>query len=227
MRLVLLPGMDGTGYLFAPFIREFGATAQVVRYPISSNANYAELEQLVRRELPPREDFFLLGESFSGPVSIGIAADPPINLKGLVLCCTFANAPRPLLAPLRHLLPILPAPPIGVLEALLCGRFANTEVRELLARTMEEVPLHVLKARLRAAASVDAISSLRRLSVPALYLRANEDRVVPLSAFHKIAEVAKSVRGVDLVAPHFLLQTVPQQAASVIEEFMEEVRHAA
>jgi pimeloyl-[acyl-carrier protein] methyl ester esterase len=79
-RLVLLPGLDGTGELFAPFIDELGEIrSQVIAYPADRAMNYAEHESCARSQLPMDEDFVLLGESFSGPVSIAIAAAPPAN----------------------------------------------------------------------------------------------------------------------------------------------------
>jgi pimeloyl-[acyl-carrier protein] methyl ester esterase len=225
MKLILLPGMDGSGELFAPFIREFSGTTHVVRYPFE-RLGYAALEALARRELPMQEDFMLLGESFSGPVAIAIAADPPQNLKGLLLCCTFASTPRPLLAHLRHLLRFAPAPPLSVLEFLLCGRFANAEVRALLGQAMGRVPLAVLKDRARAAAEVNVLVQLRAVQMPVLYLKAAEDRVVPPAAFAEIASVLPSVHCVELVAPHFLLQTMPKQTALAITEFLSTGSHA-
>ena len=225
MKLVLLPGLDGTGELFAPFIREISAATQIVRYPHDAHAEYSELEAVVRAALPTQEEFALLGESFSGPVAISIASDPPPNLKSLVLCCTFASTPQPLLASLRHLLPILPAPPLWMLEALLCGRFLNPEVRGLLAQALQQVPLRVLKARARAAATIDVSSKLRAIRLPILYLRASEDRVVPASAMRRVVKNSQDIRCVELVAPHFLLQTVPEAAAKAIAAFMVEGSH--
>lgn len=46
LTLVLLPGLDGTGELFAPFIgaAEHGADIRVVRYPADEALGYAQLE---------------------------------------------------------------------------------------------------------------------------------------------------------------------------------------
>ena len=220
MKLALLPGLDGTGDLFAPFIRELGTTPLIVRYPASEPFGYAQLEVLARRGLPAEDDFFLLAESLSGPVAISIAADPPPNLKGLILCCTFASTPRPLLARFRGLLPLLPAPPLRVLEAMLCGRFANEEVGALLANALARVPLKVLKARASAAATVDVSTKLHSIHMPVLCMRATEDRIVPVTAHRKLVQRIAGTRQAELVAPHFLLQTVPQQAAAIIGEFM-------
>jgi thioesterase domain-containing protein len=70
--LVLLPGMDGTGELFAPFLAALGPdqAVVVVRYPTDRELGYAELEQVARAALPVDQPFILLGESFSGPVAI-------------------------------------------------------------------------------------------------------------------------------------------------------------
>jgi hypothetical protein len=46
--LVLLPGMDGTGQLFAPFLTALGhgVDVKVVRYPTKEPLSYAELESV-------------------------------------------------------------------------------------------------------------------------------------------------------------------------------------
>src|ERR1700722_12941492 len=93
--LILLPGLDGTGKLFAEFLKalDLGVSASVVSYPPEVPLGYHELEPIVRAALPAHDPFVLLGESFSGPLAIRIAADPPPALKGLILCVTFASNP--------------------------------------------------------------------------------------------------------------------------------------
>src|SRR5512138_2251270 len=108
-RLVLLPGLDGTGDLFAPFIDALdGYPTQVVAYPADRAMNYAAHEAHARAQLPRDEDCILLAESFSGPVGIAIAASPPPGLKGLILCASFAVNPLPVFGPLSRLIGLLP-----------------------------------------------------------------------------------------------------------------------
>ena len=96
--------MDGTGYLFEPFIAALGSEFQIVRvaYPNADALGYSELEAIARAALPAGP-YVLLGESFSGPIAISLAASAPDQLKGLVLCCTFARNPRPFFSGLRSL----------------------------------------------------------------------------------------------------------------------------
>jgi hypothetical protein len=57
-------------------------------------------------------------------------------------------------------------------------------------------------------------------------MRATEDRVVPVAACKLVMANAQRARVVEFVAPHFLLQTVPHEAARVVDEFMKELTHA-
>ena len=63
--LVLLPGMDGTGDLFAPLVAALGPHMRtiIVRYP-DEPLDYASHEEIARAALPLGHPFILLGESF-------------------------------------------------------------------------------------------------------------------------------------------------------------------
>src|SRR5438105_3993436 len=89
--------MDGTGELFAPFVAALGRefNVKVVAYPTAAPLGYDELESVARAALPAEGPYVILGESFSGPIAISLAASGSPGLKGLVLCCSFVSNPRP------------------------------------------------------------------------------------------------------------------------------------
>jgi pimeloyl-ACP methyl ester carboxylesterase len=221
--LVLLPGLDGTGLLLSDLAASLGTGVLVViaTYPTDSPAGYAGLEAVARSFLPSDQPFFLLAESFSGPIGIAIAASAPPGLRGLVLSCSFARNPRPVLALLRPMIAAMsPARlPLRLLDILLLGRFTSAALRDSLVRSLARVTPKALRARALAALSVDATAALRSVRVPVLYLRAAHDRVVPRASSKHIASSANNVRIVEFDAPHFLLQVLPAQAASVIMKF--------
>lgn len=66
LTLVLLPGMDGTGELFANLLAELSKNIKtvVVRYPTSTVLNYEELTALADLQIPKETPYVLLGESF-------------------------------------------------------------------------------------------------------------------------------------------------------------------
>jgi len=222
--LVLLPGMDGTGELFARFVRALGPgiDARVLRYPVDRPWGYAELLAFVREALPVARPYVLLAESFSGPIGIQIAAQAPPQLKGLALCCTFCSNPRPAMRPFGGLLPVLPlaAMPVAPLGRVLMGRDFEPALNADLAAAMRQLPAAVVRARLKAVLGVDVTADLRRVGVPMLYLRAKDDLVVPRSAGARIAGIRPEVEMAELPGPHFLLQTRPAEAAAVVKRFM-------
>jgi pimeloyl-ACP methyl ester carboxylesterase len=229
--LVLLPGMDGTGELFAPLVAALGPQqrVKVVRYPAAVPLGYAELEAIARASLPTNEPFIVLGESFSGPIAASLAASRPPNLKGLVLCCSFLRNPQPSLAWLRPLVNVSPvaAAPIGLLAWLLLGRFSTGVLKAALVRSLAQVSAPALRARLRSVLSVDVSEKFASVAVPTLYLRASHDRIVPPSASRLVLRLKPDARVVQLEAPHFLLQASPSEAASAVRRFIEDLQRTA
>jgi len=221
--LVLLPGMDGTAKPRAEFVAALGIESQIVSYPADRALGYSELETLARSALPTDRPYMLLGESFSGPIAISIAASCPPQLAGLILCVTFARSPRPMLGSLRWLLPLLPLKlvPIRLIGAFLLGRFASAPLREALRATLADVSTATLKARLGAALRVDVRSALSKVRVPVLYLRATQDRLVPRRCADAIAAAAAQTRIIDIEAPHMLLQVAPAAAAAAVRAFVD------
>jgi len=228
--LVLLPGMDGTGEHFAPVLRALNDRLPyaVVRYP-DEPLEYAEYERIAQAALPRDRPFVLLGESFSGPIALSIAAMKPRGLAGYILCASFASCPRPLLRMLRPLLGLLPLQhtPGAVSAHFLLGRFATPELKRANASALRRVSPRTLRARLRVVADVDVSAKLSEIGVPGLYLRGTEDRLVPRGVCHALLRHAPRIKVVEVVGPHFLLQVNPQAAARAIVDFVESVERVA
>lgn len=223
MRIVLLPGMDGTGLLFSSFVSALGDgfEATVVEYPATAAADYAELERIARSSIPADEPFILLAESFSGPIAISVAASDPPGLRGLVLCCSFARNPVPFLAALRPLIGLVPLTiiPAFLLSPLIFGGFSTGALRSEFARALAHVSNSALRARIKAILQVDVSAKLQNLSVPILYLRASADRLVPRDASEHVRSLAPESQVFELQGPHLLLQAMPTAAAAIVRDF--------
>ena len=92
--LILLPGLDGAGLAFGPLLKVLPSFIRpiVVTYPKDRVMGYPELLPFVMGRLPDTP-FVLLGESFSSPLAIMIAAARPPGLQGLILSSAFARNP--------------------------------------------------------------------------------------------------------------------------------------
>jgi pimeloyl-ACP methyl ester carboxylesterase len=225
--LVLLPGLDGTGDFFQPLLEALGGDLRthVVRYPVTGAYDYATCEQLVRAELPDNGPYVLLGESFSGPLAISLAAQAPRGLAGIILCCTFARSPRPRLRFIRPVLPFLPFHGSGsslrLSRFLVLGRWITPAIRELHQRILASVPAKTIRSRLEAVADCDVRAALASIHLPILCLVATHDRLIPRAAARLIQEHAPAATLLEIEAPHCLLQCEPRPAAVRIREFLQ------
>ncbi|MBW3501591.1 alpha/beta fold hydrolase [Janthinobacterium sp. NKUCC08_JDC] len=229
--LVLLPGMDGTASLFHHFDAALRAHSAIdtlaIAYP-SAPLDYAALEAFVRERLPRDRPFVVLAESFSGPLGAALRADPPPGMRALVLCCSFVRNPRPMLAPLRHLLGLVPfgAMPGFALRQALLAPFSTPQLQNELAAALAQVPPATLRQRLRAVLETDASRSFARGSLPVLYLRARHDRLVPPANAVQILRQAPGAQLVDIAAPHMLLQAAPEASAAAVAAFIDSLSAA-
>lgn len=223
--IILLPGLDGSGALFGDFAAALGPGLQpvVVSYPKHQPLAYPELVQFVRSHLPPETPYILLGESFSGPVAILLAAARPAGLVGVVLCCTFARNPLPALWPLKSLLRFCPVNSqySRFLMPLLFGRQCTAMMRSAVRRALKRVAADVVRKRLHAVLDVNVSEQLKQINVPVLYLRAAKDRIVPRSALRHIASLVPFAQSVTLQGPHMLLQALPSETAQIVTKFAE------
>ncbi len=222
--LVVLPGLDGTATLHSAFAEALSATFEsvlVLPYPPDRLLDYAALEALARAAFPAAGPFVLLGESFSGPVAISIAANPPPNLKGVVLSTTFAQLPVPSIVPLAAFARFAPvrAAPSALLCRWLLGRWTHPELERALQRALLAVTPAVLRSRIAMSLRADATSCCRAIAIPVLYLRATEDRLLPRRAARQVISAIPHCMAVDIEGPHLLLQAVPQACATAVDAF--------
>jgi pimeloyl-[acyl-carrier protein] methyl ester esterase len=237
MRLVLLPGMDGTGELFKAFLSAIDGSlaTTAVRYPNHTILCYDELMAYVGSAIPPSEPFVLLAESFSTPLAIRCAASNPRNLKALVICAGFVCSPVTGLGRFAasHLAPLLvrfgrsnfPSNFLSSfwLESLLVGPGASPSLLNELRSAISSVRPEVLSARLRAILSCDVRPALGQIGVPILYIQARGDRLIPRAHLKEIRRIQPGTESAIIDGPHLILEREPRQVAEVIERFLRQL----
>jgi len=230
-RLCLLPGLDGTGRLYAPLVSALAGIAdvEVLAYDGSRFEGYAALADSLEPALRHHDDVVLVTESFAGPLGVMLAHRHPQRVRALVMAASFVRAPLPLSGAGAALLQCLPAiaPPLFALERLLAGNGLPPPLRAEFEAILATLPLHVLRQRALAALRVDASQELAALEIPVLYLQARHDRLVWPRAGRDILRLARNARHAVIDAPHFLFQTAPAPAAAEIRRLLGGLRGRA
>jgi pimeloyl-ACP methyl ester carboxylesterase len=225
MKLVLMPGLNGTAHLFDPLIEtlppQFSPT--VITYPTNESLSYVELLGYVREKLSSSKEYVLLAESFSGPIAVQLAATRPSNLKALILCATFVSNPvlfpRKLGFLIRKLAFSFNLPQVFIRRYLL-GENVSPLLIENFRKELGSVAPEVLADRARSLLDVNACEALKKCRVPMLYLSAKKDKLVKRSSLSQMRSLKPEMEWVEIDGPHLLLQREPGKCVEAIEQFV-------
>jgi pimeloyl-[acyl-carrier protein] methyl ester esterase len=223
--LVLLPGMDGTGLLFAPFVRALPDWVKpvVVAYPGDRPLDYAGHLELVMAALPVDGPFVILGESFSGPLALMVAARRPKGLRGVILAATFVTWPLGLpvwLARLAVSCGVFRAKSTRLFLRIVLGKNATVELKGLFPAALARLTPEVLAARARAVMAVNCTEELRSCHVPVLTLVAERDRIVGRRSPELMQQVRPDLELARFDSPHLILQLATDEAVERICRFL-------
>lgn len=221
--LVLLPGLDGTGRLFAPLLAALPKDihASVVSYPANEPLDLPALSSLVQRQMPVGKSV-LLAESFSGLVALALLEEAPSKVVAVCFVGAFAEPPRPFLLRLAPLAArsatLLRSTPAFLLRQYCLGPDATAAQLRLLREALASVSPKVLGQRLSLVAGRHSFGKLADL--PCCYLRASQDRLVPATCAAWFERKFRRCESREIDGPHFLLQARPVEAAQAIARFM-------
>lgn len=217
--LVLMPGLDGTGRLFAPLIPllEPHFDLRVVTYPdLDSFDDYVEC---ALRQLPAEPGYSLVAESFSSPVALTLLSKR-LDIGPSVLSAGFARSP---LATLTRMAVHVPDHmfSIGALNEFCLDVDAVddedfSETQPLPLNVTEQLDGKTLKHRISVLSRIDVSALLPAIEAPLLYLYGVRDRIVSEIEASMIESYLPRVTRIDIDGPHLLLQTRPRECVPLI-----------
>ncbi len=223
-RFVLLPGLDGSGQLFSPFLTVLPPhiQCQIISYPPHHCRSYADVVDYVTPRLPAHGDYCLIAESFSGPAAIEIGRLAPPGLQKIALVASFCHAPlspflRDVISPFLGLLRL--SPPASLINHFLCNGSQVLLSRDV-QRCVSSLPFATLKGRVHSALHVDFRGGLDEVEVPMLALSARHDRLLQKGCAATMARFHDKIQMKEIDGPHFLLQCHPQQSWTAMAPFI-------
>jgi pimeloyl-[acyl-carrier protein] methyl ester esterase len=185
---------------------------------------------MIERALPAEGRFVLLGESFSGPLALRIAARGHPRLAAVVLIASFARNPLPRVG--AWLRPFVGswcfrfAPPRWVIRRFLAGADAPSELIDDFQAAVWTVSAAVMAKRAKEVLAVDVRRLLPQIRVPVLLLSAARDRLVSSKTKADFAMLEERFEQISMDAPHLILQRRATEAVEAIDSFMKRKLHA-
>ncbi|WP_251358083.1 serine aminopeptidase domain-containing protein [Kangiella sp. TOML190] len=219
--LILMPGMDGSGLLYQPL----GEKLQQLELPFvieplnPHQDKWAYIEYLEQKY--PAQPLVLVAESYAGHIATLMAIRGNLDIQKIVLMATFLETPTKL-TQLEKLLPtsLIQKPPLPnlLLGKALFGKNSSQELLDLFFQAMDDVSSEQLSERIRDMRHLTAPTE--QLSIPALYIQASDDWLVPARNYQPFKKVFTHLGFSQLNGSHLIAQTQPRQCAFLIESFV-------
>lgn len=187
--LIYVPGLDGTGLLFYRQMRLLRHRYRVFTYRLRDDARtmdalVADLTHHLAVAVPDGRPVVMVGESFGGALAMSFAVAHPERVRELVILNSFTRVtPRATLYVALGAMRLMPWRTMQWVRTLTASRLhsAHTHAEEierflLLTRgTTREG----YRNRLHILTRYDIRPTLHRLTMPTLYLAADQDHLIP------------------------------------------------
>lgn len=217
MKLILLPGMDGTGDLFKPLLEALPAhiTYQVI--PLSDEClNYSEQASQIAEQIDT-DEVIILAESYSGKVVYELCK-LNLNIKHIIFAASFINRPSSI-SKFASLLPTnlikKKLIPNQVLSKLFFDSYNMSNKVLAVFESLNKVSNRTLSSRL------DLISSLNEPSgsfdIEASYIKPSNDLFVMAECITPIKNAFRSLDVINVSGGHFIVQSNPERCSEIIQ----------
>lgn len=218
MKIVLLPGLDGTGILFKKLIECLPRHLEVdvVSYENIEGLSYINQAKEIASKYQG-EEIFIVGESYSGSVAYELCQLLNSNLKGIVFLASFISRPT-LLSVWTSFIPVgLLAPNFLTRALLYFFGFNGSGGKNRVTAVFHSLKI-ANKAKLRS--RLRNISNLRNpgfdIACPVIYVRPSKDWFVARKSVNILASKCSFFKEVSVEGGHFIAQANPVACAKVI-----------
>lgn len=219
MKVVLIPGMDGTGVLFDGFIKHVPSGVEVLNVPLIQSPDYGYEDQAkyVLSKIGEKP-FVLVAESYSGMVAYHVYKMGSENLKAIVFAASFLACPSALVK-YASFMPIALLKngliPRSLVGRFLFGQFYSKELVSSFYDALNSVDTKVLKRRLR---QIEKLSEPEEtIQIPCTYIRPKGDNLVSKSSIKSFQKLCEKLHVCEVEGTHFVLQTNPGECWKLIK----------
>lgn len=211
MNILLLPGMDGTGVLFEPFVKAFPNSIDIQVATLIQELDVSFEAQASALLGQVKNNTIIVAESYSGLVAHELAKLAPESIKHIVFAASFLERPS-ILAKFGNVMPKAMLDytlyPKFIVRQALFGKYHSQYLMKLFDRAMADVSLELLEFRIKQLCNLNKVEY--RSDIPATYLQAEHDRLVSSNAVNVFKHVYTRLNYKTMQGSHFILQTNPK-----------------
>ncbi|MBS3799290.1 MULTISPECIES: alpha/beta fold hydrolase [unclassified Pseudoalteromonas] len=220
-KLILLPGLDGTGKLFEPLVQHLPAHIDYEIYPLNQFSDAKQVD--VANEIAERlgnQEVILFAESYSGRIAYALAQNSNLKIKHIIFAASFLQRPSPL-SRYAYLTPLTLIKkniiPVKLLNWALFGNQDHDSIlTTLFMSTLKGVSNTTLRQRLKNIAQLNGPKQV--ISVPCTYIQATNDKLVPQHAIYLFQSLCKQLNIEKIEGGHFIAQSSPRKVAEIINK---------
>lgn len=224
MKILLLPGADGTGVLFEPLLKQIEASGSDSSNIDIINLNYDKSGQLLDQALAiqaqrienlyANQSVTIVAESYSGLLAYELLTRQNMNITRVVFVASFLSTPNKIASiastiNTECLESALKFTPDWIWGRVLFGKWQNEYLRALFMDAMNQTPNQLLQQRLNNIAIAKLPTAL--IDVPCLYLQGKQDNLVAAKNIILFSQLFTNFEYQALEGTHFLLQTNPKE----------------
>lgn len=211
MNILLLPGMDGTGVLFEPFVKAFPNSIDIQVATLIQEKDVSIEEQASALLGQVKNNTIIVAESYSGLVADELGKLAPESIKHIVFAASFLERPS-ILAKFGNIVPKAMLNytlyPKSIVMQVLFGKYSSQYLMGLFERAMADISLDLLEFRIKQLCNLNKVEHSSNIS--ATYLQAEHDSLVSSNAVDVFKKVYNRLNYKTVQGSHFVLQTNPK-----------------
>ncbi len=222
LQLILMPGMDGSGFLYQPlsqFLSDKG-----LDHVIEPLNPYADKKAYIKYLEHKYHDqsVVLIAESYSGHIATELALAGNLKIRKIVIMASFLENPTNLTELEKYLsMDIIKNPfiPDKALGFALFGNNSNKVLIDLFKKAMQDVTTEQLASRIRDMRSLKLPK--KTIEIPTLYIQASHDWLVPAKNYLSYEKVFRNITLSKLEGTHLIAQGKAQECCKLISDYLE------
>jgi len=227
VKILLLPGLDGTGILFDRLVSALpnDLDVQIISLDSLIGTSFSEQAQSVADSLNDTE-FIIVAESYSGRMGYELCHLLGERVKRVIFLASFVSSPS-IISKWAHLMPIFLLRPNIFSKWLLTNIGFSGEGNTILTahvfESLNRAKKDKLKQRLKNISKLN--TPFRMLATQAVYIQAEKDHLVSERVVNIIEKLFINVSMVKLSGGHFVAQIHPNKCAQIIMREVAEINH--